>query len=169
MGWRDRGVRRSTATLMTGMLVDASEEGESMSRKARNGGNALARPVLPTARKRGNLRRLSAVLLAAMVGLAAPLAVAAPAHAHVVNAYHGNRGHAWTNSDHTRVGIDDQRCDNLHVWAEALLNTSWIIYVYEPNGCRDGHGASALLPGERVAALRVCTEGRGCGDWVGVD
>lgn len=44
---------------------------------------------------------------ALMAGLALPLALATPAQAHPVYAYHG-ADRAWTNTAHTRVGVEDR-------------------------------------------------------------
>ncbi len=113
-------------------------------------------------------RRFYVVLSALILGVIPAMAIASPAQAHVVDAYHGSRGHAWTNSAHNRVGIEDTNCDGLGVWGEALLENNVHFIVFDQDGC-DGDGDGYPTPGGViVVALRVCADTRGCGDWAPV-
>jgi hypothetical protein len=120
------------------------------------------------------LRRPGAFAAKAVVGVMAGLTMfavnAAPAGAHVVHAYHGSRGHAWTNTAHTRLGLEDTNCDGLRVRAEYREGPGpWDIHLVigsDPNGCDPGHGAWEVgVNGITGWQIRVCTETRGCGNW----
>jgi hypothetical protein len=102
-------------------------------------------------------RKFYLVLSALLLGLAAPLAVAQPAHATAGHDnFLGNRGHAWTNTDHTRLGVDDQRSDRVRIYVEAFTNTRAYLLDYDRNDSADGHTVYIAPPGMRWAQLRVC-------------
>jgi hypothetical protein len=106
----------------------------------------------------------AAATLAAAIAL--PVATALPASAHPADAYHGNRGHAWTNTAHTRVGVEDTRCDGFQVWAVARTNNLGDLQLPDLSDCGGGPTRYVLPTGTKVLALRVCAETRGCGNWV---
>jgi hypothetical protein len=122
------------------------------------------------------MRMIRLIAPAVVAGLLASLAVTTPAEAHVVSAYYGNRGHAWTNSDHTRVGVEDQREDEIKIFVEGSAISSAMQTIgfkfYDENNNNPGHTAKALPFGYVMLKMRVCgirngaSEPRGCGDWV---
>lgn len=102
---------------------------------------------------------------ALMAGLALPLALATPAQAHPVYAYHG-ADRAWTNTAHTRVGVEDRERDGHGVYAEYIIRGGTVRDVSDANGSAPGHGAEAA--GGVVTQLRVCERNVSCGNWITV-
>jgi hypothetical protein len=107
-------------------------------------------------------RRVVAAIASAVV--LAVLGVASTAHAHVVYAVtggsHGDtvwRAVAWTNSDHTRVGIEDLACDGYlyaEVWVRYPGDSQWRWKADDP--CGEGHGAAQLSSPITRGSIRVC-------------
>lgn len=108
--------------------------------------------------------RKKVYITALMAGLALPLAFATPAQAHVLSAHHGD-DRAWTNTAHTRVGVEDGEADGNGVYAQYKIGGSENIYhVGDRNGNAPGHGAEDA--GGIVRKIRVCERNVGCFEWV---
>jgi hypothetical protein len=124
----------------------------------------------PTIRRPKGIAVRTALALAA--GLALCIVAAAPADAHPVHAYHGSRGHAWTNTNHTRLAAQDTNCDDLHVWAEYRYRTTWVPGIHvvlprDPDGCGPGYWVDDVDLRDSRYEIRLCVEGRtGCGRWI---
>jgi hypothetical protein len=124
------------------------------------------------------VRRLGYGALAVVAGVLASMAVVTPAQAHVVEAWYGNRGHGWTNSAHTRVGVADLRDDGIVINIEALAvypnGALEIIHLNDPDNSGPRHLAYQVGSGAVLAWIRVCGtwngqhEYRGCGDFAPV-
>lgn len=92
-----------------------------------------------------------------LAGLATPLVIASPAQAHPVDAYYGNRGHGWTNTAHTRVGVEDQRSDGIRIAAIIRTLPAGNVYrLFDANNNDPGHSAAAVPAGERIDQIQVC-------------
>jgi hypothetical protein len=84
-----------------------------------------------------------------------------PASADVVDVYHGNRAHGWTNSDHSRVGIQDTRADGLVVRLDVMAGNVWYVgWVDDPDGTGPLHGHKYAPVG--LQKIRACATGTGC-------
>jgi hypothetical protein len=94
----------------------------------------------------------------AIFGASTPTASAALG---VVHVYHGNRAHGWTNTDHTRVGIEDTRADGLVVRLDVMAGNIWYVgWVDDPDGTGPQHGAKYAPAG--LQKIRACATGTGC-------
>jgi hypothetical protein len=98
-------------------------------------------------------------------------ALAAPAQATVHNANYGNRGSAWTNTAHTRVGVQDNRADGVAIYVDAYTALGTRLFAKDENDSDPGHSAYPSPDGSRFVAFRVCgwhtAEQRwGCGNLV---
>ncbi|MGH3886337.1 MAG: hypothetical protein ACRDSZ_07175 [Pseudonocardiaceae bacterium] len=103
-------------------------------------------------------------ITALMAGLALPLAFAAPAQAQVQYVYHGDLGRAWTNTEHTRVGVEDLKRNGNGVYALYKIRGSQNQYhVGDRNGSFPGHGAEDA--GGIVQKIKVCVRDVGCTGW----
>lgn len=104
------------------------------------------------------------IVLLAAVDTIRDLASDPPPTPGVVRASYGpNR--AWTNTAHTRVGVEDREADGHGVYVEYLVGGA-VRTLADVNGSDPGHSAEAA--GGLVTKLRVCEQGEGCGDWVEV-
>ncbi len=111
-------------------------------------------------------KKLYATATAITAGLLLALAFATPAQAHVVHVFNGDLGHGWTNTAHTRIGVDDTKCDALGATTEAVTNRLVFFDVSDPNGCDGGTGAKAAPAGQTIIAIRVCVKGTElCSAW----
>ena len=126
------------------------------------------------------MRRMRSLFAACLVGGVASVLFAVPAHARVVDAYYGNRGHAWTNTANTRVGVEDQRDDGIRIFVhtEAVYPPSGLILLeitYDENNHDPGYDVYVVPAGWKLVAFQVCgiwngaTVVRGCGDWTKAD
>ncbi len=114
-------------------------------------------------------KKLFAATAVAM-GVVLALAFATPASAHVVDAYHGSRGHGWTNTAHTRIGVQDTNCDNIDVATQAVTENNLTFRVWDPDGCFGDTGAAESPRGQKIVLIRVCIDRiiDPCGEWQAV-
>lgn len=126
------------------------------------------------------MRRMRSLFVACLVGVVGSVLFAVPAHARVVDAYYGDRGHAWTNTANTRVGVEDQRDDGIRIFVETEAsyppaNLLLFVDTYDDNNHEPGHSVYEVPAGWKLVAFRVCgiwngaTEVRGCGGWTKAD
>jgi hypothetical protein len=113
------------------------------------------------------MRRIRTVLLAGLVGLAGSFTLIGPAEAKVAHAYYGNRGHAWSNTAGSRIGVEDQRSDGIYIYADIHVTCVRHDYCgyggYEVREYDDsGSGFRVYIApyGYRVHYFRVCGETR---------
>jgi hypothetical protein len=86
---------------------------------------------------------------------------ATPALAHVVDVYHGSRAHGWTNSAHTRVGLEDTQADGLWARLDVMAGGQWYVgYLYDDTD--SGHASGPAPAGRVLQKIRACAEGTGC-------
>ncbi|MFI5898534.1 hypothetical protein ACIA5D_51590 [Actinoplanes sp. NPDC051513] len=120
-------------------------------------------------------------MLAVLVGLLGSITLVEPAHAAVVHAYYGNRGHAWSNTAATRIGVEDQRNDGIRIYADGLARcvdldlcvSPDLFLQYDVNNNEPGYSVYVAPPGYRVSEFRVCGiwngapsgDYRGCSEW----
>jgi hypothetical protein len=134
------------------------------------------------------MRRPLITALAMLTGMIGSVVLAAPARANVVHAYYGNRGHGWTNTASTRVGVEDQRRDGIQIFvygAQVCVDPNWCevghhedYIAFDANNNDPGHSVYYAWTGYRVLDLMVCGQPNGrpvyispetCGSQQGAD
>jgi hypothetical protein len=121
------------------------------------------------------LPRLRYFVLTVMVGLLAPSGYATPAQAASIDAYYGNRGHAWTNLAQDRIGVEDQRDDGIRIFVVAFAtdgNDEKWLQKFDENNNSPGYSVLLVPRGDHLQFIYVCgiwngaSVQRGCGSIV---
>jgi hypothetical protein len=91
-------------------------------------------------------------------------ATATPALAHPMDWYFPGPGaHVWINSAHTRIGIEDTRCDDRWVRLDIMAGGVWYpAFLLDSNDCLPGGDVRPVPSGSVLQQFRVCAEGQGC-------
>jgi hypothetical protein len=110
-------------------------------------------------RNGGTMRKKLCTIGVLLAGIVIPLTIASPAHADPApaHAYYGNRGHGWTNTERTRVGVEDQLSDGIMIAVLVRTLPAGNVYrLFDANNSDPGHSAAPIPAGELIDQIWVC-------------